>query len=103
MAPRAGRGKGRGGGKGDKRKKEEKVVPSVVDVTVVTPDESQVTLKSISTDRVLDVRKLLGSNVETCHLTDYSLSHVARGQRLDDGVEIVALKPCTLTIVEGMW
>ncbi|GJN01545.1 hypothetical protein PR202_ga18819 [Eleusine coracana subsp. coracana] len=100
MAPRAGRGKGRGGGKGDKRKKEEKVVPSVVDVTVVTPDESQVTLKSISTDRVLDVRKLLGSNVETCHLTDYSLSHVARGQRLDDGVEIVALKPCTLTIVE---
>jgi hypothetical protein len=25
---------------------------------------------------VLDVRKLLGSNVETCHLTNYSLSHV---------------------------
>jgi len=47
MAPKAGRGKGRGGGggKGDKRKKEEKVVPSVVDVTVVTPYESQVTLK----------------------------------------------------------
>jgi len=79
MAPKAGRGKGRGGGgggKGDKRKKEEKVVPSVVDVTVVTPYESQVTLKGISTDRVLDVRKLLGSNVETCHLTNYSLSHV---------------------------
>ncbi|KXG27246.1 protein TSS [Sorghum bicolor] len=101
MAPKAGRGKGRGGGgKGDKRKKEEKVVPSVVDVTVVTPYESQVTLKGISTDRVLDVRKLLGSNVETCHLTNYSLSHVARGHRLDDGVEMVALKPCTLRIVE---
>ncbi|CAN6277134.1 unnamed protein product [Urochloa humidicola] len=102
MAPKAGRGKGRGGGggKGDKRKKEEKVVPSVVDVTVVTPYESQVTLKGISTDRVLDVRKLLGSNVETCHLTNYSLSHVARGHRLEDGVEIVALKPCTLRIVE---
>ncbi|KAJ1273040.1 hypothetical protein BS78_06G249700 [Paspalum vaginatum] len=101
MAPKAGRGKGRGGGgKGDKRKKEEKVVPSVVDVTVVTPYESQVTLKGISTDRVLDVRKLLGSNVETCHLTNYSLSHVARGQRLEDGVEIVALKPCLLRIVE---
>nr|CAB3485959.1 unnamed protein product [Digitaria exilis] len=101
MAPKAGRGKGRGGGgKGDKRKKEEKVVPSVVDVTVVTPYESQVTLKGISTDRVLDVRKLLGSNVETCHLTNYSLSHVVRGQRLEDGVEIVALKPCTLRIVE---
>ncbi|XP_062226922.1 protein REDUCED CHLOROPLAST COVERAGE 3-like [Phragmites australis] len=101
MAPKAGRGKGRGGGgKGDKRKKEEKVVPSVIDVTVVTPYESQVTLKGISTDRVLDVRKLLGSNVETCHLTNYSLSHVARGQRLEDAVEIVALKPCTLKIVE---
>ncbi|KAF8651360.1 hypothetical protein HU200_063618 [Digitaria exilis] len=101
MAPKAGRGKGRGGGgKGDKRKKEEKVVPSVIDVTVVTPYESQVTLKGISTDRVLDVRKLLGSNVETCHLTNYSLSHVVRGQRLEDGVEIVAFKPCTLRIVE---
>ena len=32
--------------------------------------------QGISTDRVLDVRKLLGSNVETCHLTSYSLSHV---------------------------
>ena len=32
--------------------------------------------QGISTDRVLDVRKLLGSNVETCHLTNYSLSHV---------------------------
>ncbi|XP_066344669.1 protein REDUCED CHLOROPLAST COVERAGE 3-like [Miscanthus floridulus] len=101
MAPKAGRGKGRGGGgKGDKRKKEEKVVPSVVDITVVTPYESQVTLKGISTDRVLDVRKLLGSNVETCHLTSYSLSHVARGHRLEDAVEMVALKPCTLRIVE---
>ncbi|KAM3390712.1 hypothetical protein ACQJBY_012368 [Aegilops geniculata] len=102
MAPKhAGRGKGRGGGgKGDRKKKEEKVVPSVVDVAVTTPYESQVTLKGISTDRVLDVRKLLASNVETCHLTNYSLSHVVRGQRLDDGVEIVALKPCALTIVE---
>jgi len=100
MAPKAGRGKGRGGGKGDRKKKEEKVVPSVLDVTVTTPYESQVTLKGISTDRVLDVRKLLGSNVETCHLTNYSLSHVARGHRLDDGVEIVALKPCALTIAE---
>ncbi|KAL5650509.1 hypothetical protein ACJX0J_041318, partial [Zea mays] len=75
-------------------------VPSVVDVTVVTPYESQVTLKGISTDRVLDVRRLLGSNVETCHLTNYSLSHVARGHRLEDGVEVVALKPCALRIVE---
>jgi hypothetical protein len=35
-----------------------------------------VCVQGISTDRVLDVRKLLGSNVETCHLTNYSLSHV---------------------------
>ena len=35
-----------------------------------------VDVQGISTDRVLDVRKLLGSNVETCHLTNYSLSHV---------------------------
>jgi len=75
----------------------------VLDVTVTTPYESQVTLKGISTDRVLDVRKLLGSNVETCHLTNYSLSRVVRGHRLDDGVEIVALKPCALTIAEGRW
>jgi hypothetical protein len=27
----------------------------------------------------------------------------ARGHRLEDGVEIVALKPCTLRIVEGRW
>ncbi|KAG8043718.1 hypothetical protein GUJ93_ZPchr0458g22509 [Zizania palustris] len=104
MAPKAGRGKGRGGGGGgkggDRRKKEEKAVPSAIDVTVVTPYESQVTLKGISTDRVLDVRRLLGSNVETCHLTNYSLSHVARGRRLEDGVEIVSLKPCALTVVE---
>lgn len=33
-------------------------------------------MQGISTDRVLDVRRLLGSNVETCHLTNYSLSHV---------------------------
>lgn len=99
MAPKAGRGRGNKG-KGDKKKREEKVVPSVVDVTVLTPYESQVTLKGISTDRVLDVRKLLGSHVETCHLTNYSLMHVARGQRLNDGVEIMSLKPSVLRIVE---
>ncbi|XP_073011236.1 protein REDUCED CHLOROPLAST COVERAGE 3 [Typha latifolia] len=99
MAPKAGRGKGNRG-KGEKKKKEEKVVPSVIDVTVVTPYDSQVTLKGISTDRILDVRKLLGSHVETCHLTNYSLSHVVRGHRLTDGVEIVTLKPSVLRIVE---
>lgn len=27
----------------------------------------------------------------------------ARGHRLEDGVEVVALKPCALRIVEGEW
>lgn len=82
------------------------VVPSVVDVTVVTPYDAQVTLKvqikktqffvcslhlpwidenrgeeiflnlqGISTDKILDVRRLLAVHVDTCHLTNYSLSH----------------------------
>ncbi|ESR40642.1 hypothetical protein CICLE_v10027013mg [Citrus x clementina] len=51
------------------------VVPSVRDITIITPYESQVVLKGISTDKILDVKKLLASNVETCHLTNYSLSH----------------------------
>uniref|UniRef100_A0A1D1YEV1 Protein KIAA0664 n=1 Tax=Anthurium amnicola TaxID=1678845 RepID=A0A1D1YEV1_9ARAE len=99
MAPKTGRGKG-SKAKGEKKKKEDKVVPSLVDITVVTPYETQVILKGISTDKILDVRRLLGSNVETCHLTSYSLSHVTRGQRLSDAVEITSLKPCVLKIVE---
>ncbi|KAJ4761266.1 Tetratricopeptide repeat (TPR)-like superfamily protein [Rhynchospora pubera] len=99
MAPKAGKGRGNRG-KGDKKKKEEKVVPSLIDITVITPYETEVTLKGISTDKVVDVKKLLGSHVETCHLTNYSLTHAVRGQRLEEGVEIVSLKPPLLTIVE---
>ncbi|KAJ4952898.1 hypothetical protein NE237_029730 [Protea cynaroides] len=86
--------------KGDKKKKEEKVLPTILDITVTTPDYSQVTLKGISTDRILDIRKLLAVHVQTCHLTNYSLSHEVRGARLKDSAEIVSLKPCHLTIVE---
>lgn len=32
-------------------------------------------MKGISTDKILDVKKLIAANVETCHLTNYSLSH----------------------------
>lgn len=32
-------------------------------------------MKGISTDKILDVKKLLAVNVETCHLTQFSLSH----------------------------
>ncbi|KAI5585584.1 hypothetical protein BDE02_06G155700 [Populus trichocarpa] len=76
------------------------VLPTVIEVTVETPDDSQVSLKGISTDRILDVRKLLGVHVETCHLTNFSLSHEVRGPRLKDSVDIILLKPCHLTITE---
>ncbi|KAF2323212.1 hypothetical protein GH714_034197 [Hevea brasiliensis] len=75
MAPRSGRGKSNKA-KGEKKKKEDKVVvPSLLDITVITPYDTQVVLRGISTDRILDVKKLLAVNVETCHLTNYSLSH----------------------------
>ncbi|KAF8407168.1 hypothetical protein HHK36_006294 [Tetracentron sinense] len=99
MAPRTGRAKANKA-KGEKKKKEDKVMPSVIDITVVTPYDSHVMLKGISTDKILDVRKLLDMNVETCHLTNYSLSHEVRGQRLNDTVEIFSLKPCLLRMVE---
>ncbi|KAK4837938.1 hypothetical protein QYF36_009678 [Acer negundo] len=100
MAPRSSRGNKSNKNKTDKKKKEEKVVPSVLDITVITPYESQVVLKGISTDKILDVRKLLAVNAETCHLTNYSLSHEVKGQRLNDRVDVVTLKPCFLRMVE---
>ncbi|XP_026454190.1 protein TSS-like isoform X1 [Papaver somniferum] len=99
MAPKAGKGKG-SKLKGEKKKKEEKVVPSILDITVITPYDSEIVLKGISTDKILDVRKYLAVNVETCHLTNYSLSHEVRGKRLSDTTEVVMLKPCLLTIIE---
>ncbi|KAI3513902.1 hypothetical protein L1887_12126 [Cichorium endivia] len=99
MAPKASKGKPHKA-KGEKKKKEEKALPTVVEIAIETPDDSGVTLKGISTDRILDVRKLLAVHVETCHMTNYSLTHEVRGPRLKDTVEIVALKPCQLTVVE---
>ncbi|KAK9932120.1 hypothetical protein M0R45_019369 [Rubus argutus] len=100
MAPKTGKAKPHKAKAGDKKKKEEKVLPTVIEITIETPDDSQVTLKGISTDRILDVRKLLGVHVDTCHLTNFSLSHEVRGPRLKDSVDILSLKPCHLTIVE---
>ncbi|KAL9244698.1 hypothetical protein vseg_018447 [Gypsophila vaccaria] len=100
MAPKSSRSKGHKA-KNDKKKKEEKVVPSEIDITVITPYDSQVTLKGISTDKILDVRRLLASNVETCHITNYSLSHEARGNGLNYKLEITSLKPCLLKMVEA--
>ncbi|CAI8587235.1 unnamed protein product [Vicia faba] len=86
--------------KGDKKKKEEKVLPTLIEITVEIPDGSRVTLKGISTDRILDLRKLLAVHVETCHLTNFSLCHEVRGERLKDTVEIISLKPCHVLIVQ---
>ncbi|CAI9781508.1 unnamed protein product [Fraxinus pennsylvanica] len=91
---------GRGKTKGDKKKKEEKVLPVVMDIKVNLPDETHVVLKGISTDRIMDVRRLLSVNTMTCHLTNFSLSHEVRGLRLKDTIDVAALKPCLLTLVE---
>ncbi|XP_038708988.1 protein TSS-like [Tripterygium wilfordii] len=97
MAPKTSRGKG----KGDKKKKEDKVLlPVVMDIAVDLPDETRVVLKGISTDRIIDVRRLLALNTETCHITSFSLSHEVRGQRLKDTVDVFALKPCVVTLTE---
>ncbi|KAI3521210.1 hypothetical protein L1887_10671 [Cichorium endivia] len=96
---RSGRGKGNKT-KADKKKKEDKVVPSVLDITIITPYETQVILKGISTDKILDVKKLLAVNVDTCHLTNYSLSHEVKGAKLNDRLELVSLKPCLMKMVE---
>ncbi|KAF3795052.1 TSS protein [Nymphaea thermarum] len=95
MAPKGGRSKP----KGEKKKKEEKI-PVVLDITVNLPNDSQVTLKGISTDRIMDVRRLLAVNTETCSITNYSLSHEVRGHRLKDSVDVSALKPPVLALVE---
>ncbi|XP_039060947.1 protein TSS-like [Hibiscus syriacus] len=101
MAPKSGKGKSNKAKPEKKhKKKEDKVIPSVLDITVVTPYESQVVLKGISTDKIVDVRRLLASHVETCHLTNYSLTHEVKGKRLHDKVEVVTLKPCLLTMVQ---
>lgn len=96
MAPKSGRGKL----KGEKKKKDEKVLPVAMDITVILPDETHVTLKGISTDRIIDVRRLLCANTVTCGITNYSLSHEVRGTRLKEAVDVSALKPCVLTLVE---
>ncbi|KNA25963.1 hypothetical protein SOVF_001850 [Spinacia oleracea] len=71
-----------------------------MDITVSLPDDTSVVLKGISTDRIIDIRKLLSVNTITCNITNFSLSHEVRGPRLKDTVDIAALKPCTLTLVE---
>ncbi|GMP43790.1 hypothetical protein CsSME_00013018 [Camellia sinensis var. sinensis] len=96
MAPKNGRGKS----KADKKKKEEKVLPLVIDVTVKLPDETHVVLKGISTDRIIDVRRLLSVNTITCSITNFSLSHEIRGPRLKDTVDVAALKPYVLALIE---
>ncbi|KAM0939592.1 putative clustered mitochondria protein [Dioscorea sansibarensis] len=99
MAPKSGRGKS----KGEKKKKDDKILPVAMDITVRLPDESLVILKGISTDRIIDVRRLLCVNTVTCGITNYSLSHEVRGPRLKDTVDVAALKPCVITLVEEVY
>ncbi|KAE8657945.1 Tetratricopeptide repeat (TPR)-like superfamily protein isoform 3 [Hibiscus syriacus] len=99
MAPKTGKTKAHKA-KGEKKKKEERVLPTVTEIIVETPEESQVTLKGISSDKILAVRKLLAVHVETCHLTNFSLNHEVRGNRVKDSVDIVSLKPCQLSIIQ---
>ncbi|PKI76684.1 hypothetical protein CRG98_002993, partial [Punica granatum] len=80
MAPRSNRGKA----KGEKKKKEEKVLPVVMDITVNLPDETRVPLK---------VRYIFFQQSS-------SRAYMARGPRLKDAVEVSALKPCVLALVE---
>ncbi|BAT87848.1 Protein TSS-like protein [Vigna angularis] len=96
MAPRYSRSKG----KGEKKKKEEKVLPVVMDITVNLPDETHVVLKGISMDKIIDVRRLLSVNTETCYITNFSLSHEVRGPQLKDTVDVFALKPWVLTLIQ---
>ncbi|CAL5372079.1 unnamed protein product [Camellia sinensis] len=45
--------------------------------------------------------RLLAVNVDTCHLTNYSLCHEVKGHRLNDRLVVVSLKPCLLRMVDG--
>ncbi|CAK9212247.1 unnamed protein product [Sphagnum troendelagicum] len=99
MAPRTSRAKAHKL-KGEKKKKEEKILPAAIDIVVVLPDGNEITLKGITTDRLLDIRRLLAVNVQTCHLTNYSFHHEVRGSKLQDMLEVSVLKPCVLDLVE---
>ncbi|KAL1203557.1 Protein REDUCED CHLOROPLAST COVERAGE 3 [Cardamine amara subsp. amara] len=104
MAPRSSKGKWNHKGKGEKKKRSSSednkmLAPSLVEITVTTPYETQVILKGVSTDKIIDVRRLLGSHVDTCHFTNYSLSHQVKGHKLSDSLQVVSLKPCFLRMI----
>ncbi|EXB57988.1 hypothetical protein L484_001739 [Morus notabilis] len=85
MAPKTGKAKPHKA-KGDKKKKEEKVLPTVIEITVETPDDSQVTLK-VRGPRLKDSVDIL--SLKPCHLAiveeDYTEEHaVAHVRRLLD-------------------
>ncbi|KAI4377269.1 hypothetical protein MLD38_014929 [Melastoma candidum] len=90
MAPKAGKAKPHKA-KGEKKKKDEKG-PTGLFFWTICLHPSRL---GISTDRILDVRKLLAVHVETCHLTNFSLSHEVRGTKLKDTADIISLKPAT--------
>ncbi|KAG1326475.1 putative protein TSS [Cocos nucifera] len=82
MAPKAGKAKPHKA-KGDKKKKEERVLPTVIDVIVETPDYAQLTLK-VRGARLIDAVDIV--SLKPCHLSiveeDYTeelaIAHVRR-------------------------
>eukprot|EP00271_Cylindrocystis_brebissonii_P010218 TRINITY_DN26344_c0_g1_i1.p1 TRINITY_DN26344_c0_g1~~TRINITY_DN26344_c0_g1_i1.p1 ORF type:complete len:2692 (-),score=551.04 TRINITY_DN26344_c0_g1_i1:1086-9161(-) len=102
MAPKATKAKGHKPRGAEKKKREDKaLLPTVLDIEVNIPgEEKSLLLKGISTDRILDVRRLLAVHGASCHYTNYSLSHEIRGDGLRESLEVTSLKPCSLDLVE---
>ncbi|XP_047309986.1 protein REDUCED CHLOROPLAST COVERAGE 3-like [Impatiens glandulifera] len=103
MAPKSGKGKSnkpKSSSDSHKKKKEAKVVPSVVDITIITPYDTQLILKGIESDKIVDLKRRIADNVDTSHLTNYSLSHKVKGHNLTDDLEIASFKPCLFRILE---
>ncbi|KAM7472897.1 hypothetical protein LguiA_011080 [Lonicera macranthoides] len=82
MAPKTGKAKPHKA-KGEKKKKEEKVLPTVIEITVETPDESQVMLKARG-PRIKDSVEIV--SLKPCQLTiteedyteDLAIAHIRR-------------------------
>jgi protein TIF31 len=51
---------------------------SIAELNLKVPCLSLGGVQAITTDRLLDVRRLLAVNVDTCHLTNFSFRHEVR-------------------------
>lgn len=55
---------------------------------ILTKKCTYVWKQGISTDRIIDVRRLLSVNFDTCHVTNYSLSHEVKRNLNEIWVEV---------------